>query len=340
MKAPRKHLFYLVFMTLFACTICAISAYAEEVVVYTALDQVFSEPVLQEFEKRSNIKVKAVYDIEAVKTTGLVNRLIAEKQNPRCDVFWNSEIIQTILLKRKGALASYFSPSARDIPDSFRDKQGYWTGFAARARVLVVNTDLVTRENPPSSIHDLTDTNRRGKAAMANPLFGTTATHIAALYTAWGREKTRKFLEQILTNKTRIVDGNSVVRDITAAGGVLFGVTDTDDVNVGVESGMPIKAVFPDQQGEGTLLIPNTVALVKGAPHSEAGKKLIDFLLSKEVEAQLARSASAQIPVRPEVKVPEHPFAGQDIVFMQVDYEKIADVMGEVNRTLQELFMR
>ena len=60
-----------------------------EVVIYTSVDQVFSEPILNGFEKAKGIKVKAVYDVEASKTAGLVNRLIAEKDRPKCDVFWN-----------------------------------------------------------------------------------------------------------------------------------------------------------------------------------------------------------------------------------------------------------
>ena len=73
----------------------------QEVVIYTSLDQLFSEPVLKDFEKNSSIKVKALYDTEVSKTVGLVNRLIAERDNPQADVFWNSEIVRTILLKRE-----------------------------------------------------------------------------------------------------------------------------------------------------------------------------------------------------------------------------------------------
>jgi len=104
----------------------------QEVVVYTSLDKVFSQPVLEEFENKTSIKVKAVYDSEATKTTGLVNRLIAEKDSPRADVFWNSETGRTIVLKQKGILAPYNSPSATDIPSTFKDAQGYWSGFGAR----------------------------------------------------------------------------------------------------------------------------------------------------------------------------------------------------------------
>jgi iron(III) transport system substrate-binding protein len=83
-----------------------------EVVVYTSLDKVFSQPILETFEKETGIKVLPVYDSEATKTTGLVNRLVAEKANPRADVFWNSETGRSIVLKQKGVLASYKSPSA------------------------------------------------------------------------------------------------------------------------------------------------------------------------------------------------------------------------------------
>ena len=98
----------------------------QQVGVYTSLDKVFSQPILEAFKKQTGIKVLAVYDSEATKTTGLVNRLIAEKNNPKADVFWNSETGRTIVLKNKGVLASYKSPSAVDIPDTFKDADGYW----------------------------------------------------------------------------------------------------------------------------------------------------------------------------------------------------------------------
>ena len=115
----------------------------KEIIVYTSVDQVFSEPIFNEFEKETGIRVLPVYDVEAAKTTGLVNRLITEKNRPQADVFWNGEFVQTILLKEDGVLASYASPNARDIPAEYVDSQGYWAGFAGRARVLLVNTNLV-----------------------------------------------------------------------------------------------------------------------------------------------------------------------------------------------------
>lgn len=315
-------------------------ASAAEVVIYTSLDQVFSEPILREFEQQTSIQVKAVYDVEASKTTGLVNRLIAEKDHPRADVFWNSEVGRTLVLKDKGVLASYSSPSATDIPARFKDKDGYWTGFATRARVLIYNTKLLKPTEVPQSIFDLTQPQWKGKVALAYPLFGTTATHVAALYAVLGPEKTEQYLQALKDNQVLIVDGNSVSRDVVARGEVPIGFTDTDDVYVAIQAGQPVAMAFPDKDGVGTLLIPNTVALVKGAPHPEEGRRLIDYLLSRDVESKLAFTDSMQIPVRVDVKTPAHVPSYESVHAMSVDYQVIADQLERATHFCRSLFIR
>jgi len=313
---------------------------AEEVVIYTSQDQVFSEPILQEFEKKAGIKVKIVYDVEAAKTTGLVNRLIAEKNNPQADVFWSSEVGRTIILKQKGILDSYRSPSAEGVPEQFKDKDGTWVGFAARSRVLIYNTKLVKKSDLPRSIFELTDSKWKGKVAMSYPLFGTTATHVAALYALLGTEKAESFLKALKENKVIIVDGNSVVRDIVVEGEAAIGFTDTDDAHVAIKMGKPVNIIYPDKEGIGTLLIPNTISLVKGAPHPKEAKKLIDYLLSKEVESKLAFCEAAQMPLRDGVKVPSHVPAFTSIKAMKVNFYQVAEKLEQAALFCQGLFVR
>lgn len=315
-------------------------SYAKEVVVYTSVDQIFSEPILKDFEKGTGIRVKALYDVEASKTTGLVNRLLAEKRNPKCDVFWNNEVARTIVLKKQGVLEPYLSPSAADLPAQFKDKDGYYACFAARARVLVYNTKLLKESELPQSIFELTEPRWKNKVALAYPLFGTTATHVAALYVVLGKEKTEAYLRALEGNGVVIVDGNSVVRDIVVDGEVPIGFTDTDDVNVAFQAGKPIRMIYPDKKGLGTFLIPNTVALIKGGPNPEEGKKLIDYLLSKEVESKIAFSESANMPLRDNVKKPEHIPDFTSIKAMEVDYSKAAEAMKESAKFCQSLFVR
>lgn len=153
----------------------------KEVVVYVSVDQVFSEPILKDFEKTIGIKILPVYDVEAAKTTGLVNRLVAEKDYPKANVFWNNEFAQIILLKEKGILDQYKSPCSSDLPDRFKDSENCWTGFGGRARVLLVNKNLIKPDDYPQSLYDLLNPKYPAdKIGIAYPVFGTTATHTAS----------------------------------------------------------------------------------------------------------------------------------------------------------------
>jgi len=158
------------------------SSRAGEVVVYTSVDQVYAEPVLLRFEEATGVRVRAVYDAEAAKTTGLVNRLIAEKSRPRADVWWSGEIVQTLKLAEGGVLAPYVSSGARTIPTNLKDPGGLWTGFGGRVRVLLLAPAF--KGTVPTSIRDLAtppDTAyAKPRIAMANPVFGTAATQAPA----------------------------------------------------------------------------------------------------------------------------------------------------------------
>lgn len=270
-----------------------------QVVVYTALDRNFSEPILQEFTKRTGIEVLAQYDTESTKTVGLTNRIRAESTRPRCDVFWNNEIVNTLALKAEGLLAPCKPAEAANYPEMWRDPEGYWYGFAARARVILVNTKLVTDPAFPKSIHDLADPTWRGKTAIAKPLFGTTATHVACLYATLGEEKTTQYLDSLKQNDVQILGGNKRCAIAVAEGTAAFALTDTDDGIEEIESGKSVRIAYPDNgpDGMGTLFIPNTLAVLKNAPHPEQAVELINYLLSAEVEQKLAAGPSAQIPL-------------------------------------------
>lgn len=292
------------------------------VVVYTALDQPLSEPILALFEARSGIDVQPLYDTEATKTTGLVNRLIAEADRPRCDVFWNNEIVQTLRLVNRGLTQPYRSPSAETIPTALRDPEGHWTGFAARARVIVEGRGpSVEGQVVPTDYTEIFEGAGAAQSGLALPLFGTTATHLAALFTEWGPARTEAWLREIRDGPAQVLDSNSQVCDAVARGALRRGWTDTDDVAVAQAEGRDIVAVFPTS---GAILIPNTVALMAGAPHPEAGRALIDFLLSPEVEQRLAEGPGRQIPLHPGVPVPDGGWRLEDLAIQEIDWNAVA----------------
>jgi iron(III) transport system substrate-binding protein len=308
-----------------------------EVTIYVSTDRVFSEPILKAYEKMSGVKVNAVYDTEETKSAGLANKLLAEMRNPRADVFWSNEPVRTLVLKSRGVLAPYKSPSAEGIPTIFIDPENYWTGFSARIRVIIYNTKLVKPEDAPKSIYDLTDPKWRGRIAIADPRFGSTSFHVAALYAELGNEKADEFFRKLKANDVKIAPGNSVVRDVVVTGEIKMGLTDTDDVNVALESKQPVAMVLPDQDGVGAVLTPNMVSLIAGAPHAEAGRKLIDHLLSAEVEKALAQSEAVQIPLHAGVEGPKNIPPLITFKPMTLDYGKAASRLEDVVKRLQPI---
>jgi iron(III) transport system substrate-binding protein len=267
-----------------------------KVVVFTALDRVYSEPILERFEEQTGIKVVVKYDAEASKTTGLINQIIARRDDPTCDVLWNNEVVQTQHLANLGILEPYESPSASRFASQFKDSQHRWTGFAARARVFIYNTELISEGDIPTSLYDMSDPKWRDATAIALPFFGTTFTHMMVIQQDWGDIHMTDWLSAIKANGCAIAPGNGPVRDLVASGERAFGLTDTDDAHAAILDGKPVAVAIPDADA-GAILIPNTVALIKSGPNPDHAKQLIDYLLSAEVEQALAEARSAQIPL-------------------------------------------
>ena len=258
---------------LFLCGSCRDGA-TPDIVLYTSQDQQFAEPILAEFTKQTGIKVRAVFDSEAVKTVGLANRLLAEAKHPQCDVWWSNEALRTRQLARRGALDT-----------------NTLVQFGYRSRRIVINTNKLTLASAPQSLLELTNAAWRGKVALAYPMFGTTSAQFIALRQQWGVVKWEQWCRALAANQPFLVDGNSVVVKLVGRGDALVGLTDSDDVVAAQREGWPVVALPLDAE---SVLIPNSVALVHGAPHAEAGRRLCEFLASEVVLTQLIKASALE----------------------------------------------
>ena len=338
------------------------------VVIYAAQDQVYAEPILREFEKETGIKVKAVYDSEAVKTVGLANRLLAERSHPQCDLFWGNEEMRTRQL------------AAQSV---FRETNG-WAAFGYRSRRIVINTNFVaagilpaveggilppgsaseisarsvtSNAIPPgwkpgstagkmpaaTSLLELTNEIWRGKIALAFPQFGTTATHFHALKQLWGEERWLDWCRALAANKPFIVDGNSVVVKFIARGEAWIGLTDSDDIAAGQREGLPVAAlplipslspadgerVVDGQVRRESLLIPNTVAVIRNAPHPEAAQRLFEYLQRHEVAEMLVQANAL-----------ESPATANEINALRPDWAALLRDLETTTKQLNEIFLR
>jgi iron(III) transport system substrate-binding protein len=290
-------------MTAFAAT--------DSAVVYTSQDQVYAEPILKSFEQQNGIRAAAVYDSEAVKTVGLANRLLAERSHPQCDVFWNNEELRTRQLAAEGL---------------FRASNG-WAAVGYRSRRVIINTRYLSAANAPKSLTELTNQQWRAKVALAYPLFGTTATHFLALRQLWGAERWERWCRALAANKPFLVDGNSVAAQLVGRGEAWIGLTDSDDLAAEQREGAPLAALPLNAE---SLLIPNTVAVLNGAPHPQSAEKLMEYLKSRSTVKVLVQAHALEGLSPNEIGV----------ATLQPDWDRLLLEVGPATAKLKSIFLR
>ena len=314
MQTRRSHLIVSIVTVIGLCVVWAIISRraSDALVVYCTHDLVYAEPVLEEFTRRTGIQVTIVGDTEATKSLGLIERLLREGDQSPCDLFWNNEVLGTIRLQRQGLLAPYIGLASQRIPERFKDREGDWHGFAGRMRVWITREgeSSLGKEGSPSELHaspfipHLSSTDL-SLVAIAKPLYGTTFTQFAMLWKLRGPAATKREHQSLVDRHCRFVAGNAMVRDMVAGGSCDYGMTDTDDVFAARDAGYKVD-MHPIRIDGKTLCIPNTVALLKSSDRSDEARRLLEYLLSEEVELQLAKTAR-QIPLGtvPQDKIPE-----------------------------------
>jgi iron(III) transport system substrate-binding protein len=270
------------------------------VVLYTSVDEPYVRPLVEQFQKQTGIEVTLVTDAEASKSVGLSEKLRAEKDHPQADVWWDNECFLTINMADEGILEPYASPSANDIPESFKDRDHRWAASVLRVRMLVSAASGKAALIRPSHIRDLLRPELKNHIAIARPTAGTTGGHVAALYVLWGKDRAEDFFHGLHDNGITLVGGNSVVAESVARGDIWAGICDNDDAADASANVGKLEAVLPDQGDgdDGTLAIPCMIGLVAHGPHPAAAKRLIDYLLSQQVDRKLIQSHFAWCSTR------------------------------------------
>lgn len=311
------------------------SGAVDAVTVYCSADAEYAGPVFEAFTAATGIRVDAVLDTEATKTTGLVNRLLSERGSPKADAWWSSEPFGTIKLARAGVLERFRAAKAEEsmketwhgrwpeaLRDLSRDSAGtvdtpLWYGFGERLRVMVYSADRVELASLPLAAGRLglmAHPRLKGRVAIARPQFGTTRGHMAMLRAQHGDAALRTWLEALKVNDVQILDGNASVVRAVASGKAHIGLTDSDDVFAGKRQGWNVDMMFepftmlsagaspagtvsPDLTPFGPPSLPNTCAVIAGTRRVAAAGAFIEHLLSPEMQRLLATSDSRNIPV-------------------------------------------
>jgi iron(III) transport system substrate-binding protein len=307
----------------------------ETVVLYLSEDRSCAEPILKDFEKDTGIHVVAVWDKEAAQK--VMPQLIAEKADPQADVYWANEPVHPDQLKALGITQAYLSPNAAALPTMFKDPEGYWTSFSARARVLIINPKA---KDKPDSLLAYADPRWAGRSVLANPVLNTTAFTFAALFNKWGDQQAEEFLDRVKNNGVKISEGSSRSAMMVASGKAEFSLVDIDDAVQALRSNPGgVELRYPDQEkdGLGCFMVANTVTMIRGAKHPASARKLIDYLLGTGTQQKLAFSECAQTPLAPGVEVPSEGIVKplNQLRVMPVSYSEIRKKLDQIGPKLQ-----
>ena len=306
-----------------------------ELVIYSGRTEPLLQPVIDAFKAKYpdiNVLLKAGSNSE------LANALLEEQANPQADVFVTTELFTVQSLAQEGVFQSYMPVGADQLPAEFLGADNLWTGLTRRARVIIYNADLVSQEELPNSIFDLTDPKWKGQIAAAGSTNGSMQAQIAAMRQLIGEEETEAWLNGLIDNEVTFFGGHTDVRKAVGAGEFKLGLVNHYYYHLQKAEGSNVGIIFPDQ-GEGQIgLITNATAaaVVNGAPHLAAAQTFLDFLVSPEgqklfaeqnYEYPLLSDVALQSDVQP---LDDFRLADVNVVEASQDFEATFDLMEKV----------
>lgn len=306
-----------------------------KLVIYSGRSEALIQPVLDAFKaKYPQVEIL----LKAGSNSELANALLEEAANPVADIFITTELFTVQSLATQGVFQSYLPADADQLPAEFIGQDQTWIGLTRRARVIMYNSELVSAQEAPTSIFDLTDAKWKGQIAAAGTTNGSMQAQIAAMRQLLGEEATEEWLKGLLANEVTFFGGHTDVRKAVGSGEFKIGLVNHYYFYLQQAEGSPVGIVFPDQ-GEGEIgLITNATAagIVKGAHNLVAAQAFMDFLISPEGQKLFAElnyeyPLRAGVPLRQGVQPLEgFRLAAVDVVKAALDFDATFDLMERV----------
>ncbi len=272
---------------------------AEEVVVYSSVDEENAKKLLDAFTKATGVQVRFTF----LSSGPAVARLEAEKGNPRADVWFGAPSENHVAAKEKGLTQPYVSPNAKDLAAKFKDNDGFWTSFYMNPLGLGVNTKVLKDRGAavPTSWEDLLKPELRNQIQMPSPqTSGTGYNMVAALVQMWGEDRAFAYLKKLHPNVQTYTQSGTAPSKAAAIGQAAIGIQFTPAFLQLADEGYPIQLVFPK---DGVGFEAPAISIVKGAPHLEAAKRLVDWFLTVEAQNAITDAKTYFFPVHPKAKL-------------------------------------
>jgi iron(III) transport system substrate-binding protein len=302
----------------------AVSA-QQKLYVYTSMKESMIGDLKTGFIKKyPDIKL----DFQSAGAGKLMAKIAAERESGKilADVLWTSEVPDFYQMKAQGLLQAYIPAESKALLNPLPDYDGSFTAVRLGTLGIAYNTRLI--KEAPKTWTDVQKPAFKGAYGIANPaLSGTAYMSVAVLSKAFGWG----YFEGLRANGAKMGKGSGQVVDDTASGDLLASLA-VDYITLDkIDKGATLALVYPSEM----LVIPSPIAIIKNSPNTDAAKKFVDYVLSKEGQTVIANEGT--LPVRADVKVPERfklPLV-EDAVkrAMKIDYQTI---MAEKEATIKK----
>lgn len=272
-------------------------------VIYSGRTESFMQPIIIAF---NDIYPDITIQLKSGKNSELAATIIEERANPQADVFISTDMLTHINLSKEGVLASLPIKGSERVPSEYKSADGTWTSVTARARVIMYNTTLVSADEVPQSMFELTDPKWRGKVVFANSTNGPFQAQVAAMMELVGKERTELWLRDLVANDTTFFGGAADLRKAVGAGEFAIGVLNHYNFELQKREATDnqVAAVYPDQ-GDGEMgVMVNTTAVgqILNAPNPTAARLFAEFLFSTTAQ-QIYADTNYEYPIIPDVPV-------------------------------------
>ena len=265
------------------------------VVVYSGREEELVAPLFEQFEEESGVDVQVRYGDSAE----LAATIAEEGDNSPADVYFAQDPGALGAVEEAGLLAELPDDLLERVDERFRDPDGRWVGTSGRARVIVYNTDMLSEDELPDSVFDLTGPEWKGKLGVS-PTNGSFQAFVTVMRLTEGDDATREWLEGILANEPKIYDGNTPIVEATAAGEIELGLVNHYYLYVVREEqpDAPIENLYLPGDDPGALVSVAGAAILDRAEHPDQAEQLVDFLLSEAGQRFYAEAAAeAEYPL-------------------------------------------
>jgi iron(III) transport system substrate-binding protein len=251
-----------------------------ELVLYSARKEELMQPVVDGFSKATGVKVT----LKSGAAGELALLVEQEKAAPLGDVLFTTDAGTTESLREKALLEPYKAAAAEKVPAEFKAADGSWTGIVGRSRNIVYNTNLVKDADLPKSVAELTDPKWKGKLTMASIREGSVRLWLSSLVVQKGEDEAVKFVKALLDNGMKVLPNHTEVGKAVSRGEFPLGLTNHYYYTFEKRANQPVGLIYPDQgpNDAGTLVVPLSVAILKGAKHPQAARAFVDYALSPE----------------------------------------------------------